>query len=344
MSVSNQTDKIYGSGNGVTTTFSFLFKIFDSTQLVVYLINATTSVATGPLILNTDYTVSISSVTEGGTVTFTVAPPIGMTWFIKRTVPYTQAAVIPSEGALPGKQIENQLDLITMMVIQDQEAISRCIQAPVTSLTNTLVLPNPLTGYALGWDINGNIVNIAATSVGGITIPIVNSNLATLTQANLVNGSSLFSLSSIPSGAGALPTANLPVTIPVGNLPTGVLANNVLKLDGSAKIPAVDGSQLTNVGPNITKALGAWDATHSEGTIYQAATDGFVVGFGLSTSGGSTLAVLTDSASTPTTTRTSEGASGSFNISFCVPVKKNDYWKVDNGGRSTTVYWIPLGS
>lgn len=42
--------------------------------------------------------------------------------------------------------------------------------------------------------------------------------------------------------------------IPIAEIPTGTAANNVVKLDATAKLPAVDGSQLTN----ITAAY--WDA------------------------------------------------------------------------------------
>lgn len=238
MSVSNQTDKIYGSGNGVTTAFSYPFKVFDTSQLVVYTIITATGVTTGPLILNTDYTVTISSVTEGGVVTFIVAPPIGTTWFIKRTVPYTQTAIIPSEGTLPGKQIENQLDLITMMVIQDQEAISRAVQFPLTYTGTISSLPLPQFGLALGWDANGNLTNISATGVSSIVVPITDGNLATISSAGKVNGSALTGLGTTPAAAGILPVANLPV---------GTLANNIVQLNGSAKLPAVDGSLVTNL-------------------------------------------------------------------------------------------------
>jgi hypothetical protein len=67
---------------------------------------------------------------------------------------------------------------------------------------------------------------------------IADSKLAAITTASKVNGSALYSLSSIPALGG---------TIPVANLPYGTSANQILKLDSSARIPAVDGSLLTSV-------------------------------------------------------------------------------------------------
>ena len=55
-----------------------------------------------------------------------------------------------------------------------------------------------------------------------------------------VGGSKFVSLSGIPSAAGK---------IPVANIDTGTTANKIVILDGSAKLPAVDGSQLTGIGP-----------------------------------------------------------------------------------------------
>lgn len=237
MSVINQTNKVYGSGNGITTTFSFAFKIFDVSEMYVYTIVAATGAVTGPLTYTTDYTIAISSVTEGGTVTFVVPPPTGTNWFLKRIVPQTQSASIPSEGVFPGKQFENQLDLLTMMAIQTNEAVTRALVFPPTYTGTISTLPNPVAGLALGWDVLGNITNISIGG-GGLAVPIADSNLQTIVTAGKVNGSALTGLANIPSGAGI---------IPIVNIPTGTTANKVVALDGLAKLPAVDGSALLNL-------------------------------------------------------------------------------------------------
>lgn len=69
---------------------------------------------------------------------------------------------------------------------------------------------------------------------GGVS----NISLQEIIQAGLVSGTSLINLDSIPSGANK---------IPVANIDTGTTANKILKLDSSAKIPAVDGSQITKI-------------------------------------------------------------------------------------------------
>ena len=118
MSISNTTYQIQATGDGVTQTFSFPFKIFNATQLLCTQINPAGGTPLGPYVLGTDYTVWINPVAEGGTVTWTIAPPLGYVVQLTRQVPYTQSVTLPTEGALPALQISNQLDLMTMMIIQ----------------------------------------------------------------------------------------------------------------------------------------------------------------------------------------------------------------------------------
>lgn len=94
--------------------------------------------------------------------------------------------------------------------------------------------------------------------------------------------------------------------------------------------------------------IGSW-VSKSNGSIYQATTDGFLIGYGANTDGGS-LAMLTDSNSTPSTTRCSQvgltASSGQMSVTPCItPVRKGDYYEASGTGVSfTTLYWIPIGS
>ena len=88
-------------------------------------------------------------------------------------------------------------------------------------------------------------------------------------------------------------------------------------------------------------------ASKTIGTVYQAATDGFVTAFAWSSSGDQILAIDTD-ASNPPTTRLirSDVASGDF-CAVTAVIKKNDYYKVSSLGGTLTnpaMYFIPIGS
>ncbi len=183
-------------------------------------------------------------------------------------------------------------------------------------------------------DYNGNIdnANISASAA------IADSKLAQITTASKVSGAALTSLTSIISGAGK---------IPVANIDTGTTANKIVILDGSAKLPAVDGSQLTNTPSTTT--LGAW-TSKSSGTTYQAATDGFVTAFVQVANNNTQLYGYTDSNASPTTLRAASSLSAGAGattpyLSVFFPVRKNDYYKVTYGtADSFTMFFIPLGT
>lgn len=116
----------------------------------------------------------------------------------------------------------------------------------------------------------------------------------------------------------------------------GTSANNIVQLDSSDKLPALNGSQLTNIGTNITGAFGSW-ASATINSPTQATSDGFLVIVG---NANGTLTIKTDSANPPTTVRINLGISTGTPSAVC-PVKKNDYYLTTNAASG---YFIPLGS
>lgn len=154
MSVSNETNKVRTQGDGAQVAFSFAFKIFSKTDLEVYKVVRATDVET-LMTVDVDYTVAINTVTEGGTVTFTVAPTSLQDAFIKRVLDLTQPTVIPTESNFPEKSVENELDRGRMIDIQQQEEIDRCIkQDPLSE--DELTLPAAEADKYLGWNAAGD--------------------------------------------------------------------------------------------------------------------------------------------------------------------------------------------
>ncbi|MBI5873339.1 MAG: hypothetical protein HZB36_04260 [Candidatus Omnitrophica bacterium] len=124
------------------------------------------------------------------------------------------------------------------------------------------------------------------------------------------------------------------------------VAGKILPLDSNSKISA-------SVIPNT---FGVWQ-TKNNNTVYQAATDGFVivslVANGWDNSSNSTG--YTDAANPPTIIRgyasTNQTTDARFNNTrngFCMPVRKGDYWKVvyssSQGSATQIIYWIAIGS
>lgn len=83
--------------------------------------------------------------------------------------------------------------------------------------------------------VNGNIDNANIKAAAGI----VDTKLAQITTAQKVHGSSLTGLGSINTATAGF--------IPGANIDTGTTAGKVIALDSSARLPAVDGRNLTNI-------------------------------------------------------------------------------------------------
>lgn len=99
--------------------------------------------------------------------------------------------------------------------------------------------------------------------------------------------------------------------------------------DGSVQTTAVSGG-----------GFGAW-ASRSADTVYQAATEGFVL---VTSIMGQDKHVYgyTDGSNPPTTLRIHDvgGGGGSHIASLTMPVRKNDYWRAT--GHVDFIYWIPV--
>lgn len=167
MTVPENAVKQFYNGNGVTTIFSFYFRLLLATDLQVY-VNAS-------LVSSSNYTVFINSNGLGGTVTFTVPPPGGVNnVLIYRFVDYLQLTHFPNESDFNQITLEDSVDKLTMECQQLQEEVSRCIIAPVTGGPDIpfLSLPAPVPNNAIGWDPTGTfLVDLPLTGVLGPTGP-----------------------------------------------------------------------------------------------------------------------------------------------------------------------------
>lgn len=112
MTITSYDNQRTFSGNSSTTVFSFPPPFTANTDLVVQIQAADGSITTK--VLATDYTVSATPYTAGGTVTMVVAPATGTTLIIYRDVPLTQPVNLLDGGPLPATTVNGMLDRITM--------------------------------------------------------------------------------------------------------------------------------------------------------------------------------------------------------------------------------------
>jgi len=122
------------SGNGSTTVFPFVFKVFTSSDITV--VRADASGVETTLVLNSDYSVSLNSdqtASPGGNVTLSSALATGYSLSITGNLAYSQATQLPTGGAYNAQNVEAAFDRVTMLTQQLLEQVSRAVKVSVTS-------------------------------------------------------------------------------------------------------------------------------------------------------------------------------------------------------------------
>lgn len=138
MTVSSTTNRNNYTGDGTVDTYSYTFKIFSNTDLLVTVRN-TNNVET-TLTLTTDYTVTGVGSTSGGTVVLVNASQAwldgdgdlltGYELSIRRVRPLTQITDIRNQGSFLPETHEDEFDKQIMIAQQQQDAIDRSVSLP----------------------------------------------------------------------------------------------------------------------------------------------------------------------------------------------------------------------
>lgn len=127
MTISTENSRIEYSGNGVTTVFSFPYRFFVDSDVVVSLVNNATNVSTIQT-LTTHYTLTGAGGPSGGNVTMLTAPTSGETLVIYRDVPITQETDYITGDPFPAETHETALDRGITVSQQLQSQIDRSLR------------------------------------------------------------------------------------------------------------------------------------------------------------------------------------------------------------------------
>lgn len=181
MTVTNTTTKSIQTGTGALTAFDFAFKIFQASDLEVYVDGVLQT-------LTTHYSVSFDTDDETGTVTFVTAPANGTQVLIKAVLPITQGTAFPVEGAYSKESVENAFDKATILDLQLNEKLARSLQLPITTTLGSLELGGTPTAYhLLRWNsttdgiepVNPEEITVPVTGTGFIAGPATTSQYRT---------------------------------------------------------------------------------------------------------------------------------------------------------------------
>lgn len=166
------------TGNGVTTSFSFSFKVFTTADLYVerYII---ASGDTSTLVLNTDYTVTLNAdqnANPGGNVIITPAYSSAYQITITSTIANLQLTDLTNQGGFYPSVITMAFDKLTILVQQLAEVFSRTIKLPLSTPSDvSTTFPLATSQRVIGWDALGkNLINYSSTELAGI----ISSNLS----------------------------------------------------------------------------------------------------------------------------------------------------------------------
>ena len=196
MTISSSTRKAGPyTGNGVTTVFSFSFKVFKAADVEV--VRTDLAGTESILVLGTDYTVALNSnqnSNPGGTITATTAPASGIKITITSAIAYTQLTDLTNQGGFYPAVINDALDRATIQIQQLNEQVGRAAKLPISSTLDPDALVNDLLRLADSADnidtVAGSITNVNAvagnaTNINTVAGSIVNVNTVAGSIANV---------------------------------------------------------------------------------------------------------------------------------------------------------------
>lgn len=184
------------SGNDVTTTFAFTFKVFAASDLQLVQVNP--SGVESILVMTTDYTVSLNSdqnSSPGGSITLTSALATGYTLIITSDIAALQATDLTNQGGFYPQVITNALDKLTILVQQALGKVGRSLNYPISDTDTNATLPTKAArlGTVLAFDATtGDPVagpTIADIGTVGGSVADIHTVAESIASVNTVAGS-----------------------------------------------------------------------------------------------------------------------------------------------------------
>ncbi|MDK9358408.1 hypothetical protein [Lelliottia wanjuensis] len=133
MTVSTVVDHNDYTGNGVTTSFPYTFRIFNKSDLAVSVVDLAENITV--LILDTDYTVTNAGGYSGGNVVLSAPLATGWQISIARELEPTQETDLRNQGKFFAEVHEDAFDKLTMLIQQVGSMFRLALRKP-SSIAN----------------------------------------------------------------------------------------------------------------------------------------------------------------------------------------------------------------
>lgn len=128
MTVSTEVDHNEYTGNGVTTSFPYTFRIFKKSDLTVQIADLNENITV--LKLDTDYSVTGAGGYNGGNVILSKALANGHQISISRELPVTQETDLRNQGKFFAEVHEDAFDKLTMLIQQTRNWFRLALRKP----------------------------------------------------------------------------------------------------------------------------------------------------------------------------------------------------------------------
>lgn len=156
MTVSSTVSRWTEVGNGVDTVFTKSARVFETTDIKVYL---------DAVLQASGFTTTIAATGDSFTVTFSSPPASGVTILLVRDVPLTQSVQYPYGGAFPAPTADRVADRATVQVQQLNDKINRSVRLAETDISGLdPTLPALAAGNLLQVNSAGTALQAAAAA------------------------------------------------------------------------------------------------------------------------------------------------------------------------------------
>lgn len=147
-------------GDGIRTDFAFPFGIFSASDVEIYI--NTDRISSG-------YTVSGIGESDGGTISFAVAPASADTITIRRNLTIQRVTDFQESSELRADALNKDLDYLTACVQQISGDLSRCLAVAPTDGPAGLTLPSKSlrSDKVFAFDADGNVIVIDPSVFSG---------------------------------------------------------------------------------------------------------------------------------------------------------------------------------
>ena len=297
--------------DGVLTSYSFPFAIFDADNMKVYFNDA--------LQQKTTYQVTFVPTKAGGTVNFNVPPPANTKITLVRDLSIERTSDFQEGGALRADTLNHELDYQIACQQQIADKLNRTLIYPVYAVDDDVdfTLPTPSAGKAIVWDSTGKKLETST-----IAINALESTLNGYKGAAESAASTATTKASIASDKADMATTQAQIATEKAAEAESTLASKANK----------DMDNLSDAGKEKIVALGMpstryIDFAQSSGESYLAPANGYVYikGTGGNTNYHVTIDIYTDATLTTLLYSISSGGMTNSNPSILCPVPKGCY-------------------